>query len=157
MNINLFIGLIILFVLIIFQIIIILFFDIEVKKRRIFLVLDFLSILLVYSGILLWITVVKPLFFIPLVIIFFTVYNIILFKIIKRIILINRVKKIKEEVNDALIESLKSLAELDYKSAYEILDEAIERHPDSKELINLRNFLDKRLKIIVDSKKKLLK
>ncbi len=111
MNINVFIGLIILSVLIIFQII---------------------------------------------VIFFFIIYNIILFKIIKRIILINRAQRIKEEINDALIESLKSLAELDYKSAYEILDEAIHRHPDSKELINLKLFLDKRLKTIegtVDIKK----
>ncbi len=148
MNINVSIGLIVLSVSIIFQIIIILFFNIEVKKRRIFLVFDFLSILIIYSGILLWVAVVKPIFFIPLIILFFIGYNIVLFKIIKRIILISRAQRIKEEVNDALIETLKNLAELDYKSAYEILDDAIHKHPDSKELINLKLFLDKRLKTI---------
>lgn len=157
MNINVFIGLIILGILIIFQIIAISLFNIDIKKRRIFLILDFLSILLVYSGLLLWIAVVKPLFFIPLVIIFFVIYNIILFKIIKRIILLNRLRTLKEEVNDALIDTLKNLAELDYKSAYEILDEAIEKHPESRELLNLRKFLDQRLKIINNGKQKLIK
>jgi len=54
----------------------------------------------------------------------------------------------KEEISDVLIESLKALSELDHKGAYEILENALKRHPDSKELINLKTVFDKKLKTI---------
>jgi uncharacterized protein HemY len=81
-----------------------------------------------------------------LTLLFFVAYNLILFKVVRKVILRARAMRIKDEINSAIIDALKSLSELDHQSAYEILEEALKKHPDSKELLNLKVMFDRRLK-----------
>ena len=141
------VSIIITFVTIIVQILIFFFANIEVKKRRFLLALDFLGIFLIACfAPELWFFNNLPILAIPYLAIFIVIYNLILFNVVKRMILVARLSRIKEEINEVLIEALKSLSELDYKSAYEILEDAMKKHPDSIELKNLKNVFDRNIK-----------
>jgi len=141
------ISLVVTVVLFIVEIFILIFSNIETTKRRFFLVLDFIAIfILFFLGILIILWLVIPILIIPVVVAFFFLYNLVLFKIVKRFILKARLARMKEEVNDALIDSLKALSDLDVRGAYEILEDALKRHPDSRPLLNLKSVLDKRMK-----------
>lgn len=128
------------------QIIILFISHIEPGKRRFMLVIDFLAVLFIYAIFLFWLSFVLPLLVPVALLFFFILYNIILFKVIKRIILKNRALRIKEEINDTVIEALRKLAELDYKEAYEILEDALSKYPNAKELLKLRDYLERDLK-----------
>jgi hypothetical protein len=148
MNPILYYALLFIIILIVIQIIVIFLSNIETGRRKILLVLDFLAIFLIYSGLLVLFARLQPILIFPFVILFFIIYNIFLFRVIKQFVLRSRISRMKEEISDVLIESLKALSELDHKGAYEILENALKRHPDSKELINLKTVFDKKLKTI---------
>ena len=64
-------------------------------------------------------------------------------------------ERYRDEINEALIETLKSFYELDYKGAYEFLEEVLKKHPDSSELNNLKYLFDKRLKEVDNADKEI--
>lgn len=133
-------------ILTIIEIPVLLFSRIEPGKRRFILVLDFLAVLFVYCIFLFWLSIAfKPLV-IPAILAFFLLYNVIFFKIVKKLILKNRALRINEEINETVIEALRSLAELDYKEAYEILEEALRKYPGTQELLQLRNYMERNIK-----------
>jgi hypothetical protein len=92
---------------------------------------------------------------IPYAVLFFVIYNVVLFKIIKRFVLKSRLERHKDEINDALIETLKSFYEFDYKGAYEYLEEALKKYPDSFELNNIKILFDKKMKEVNTKSKEL--
>lgn len=143
------ISLIIFGVLSAVQIAVILMNDIDLKKRRIYLILDFFGVSAIYFVVVIIYVYNYNKYFVPaFIVLFFIIYNIMLFNVVKKMILRNRVSRIMEEINDSIIESLRKLAELDFKNAYQIVDRALERYPDSDELRNLKYFLDNRLRMI---------
>jgi hypothetical protein len=127
------------------QVLIILFSRFEQKKRRIFLVLDFLGITLLVSGLFVWVSFMIPWFLMPVIAIYFILYNLIFFKIVRRFVLRARAERVREEINDAVIGSLRSLAELDYKTAYKILEAGLQKHPSSNELKRLKYYFDSKM------------
>lgn len=132
--------------LIIIEIPVLLLSRIEPGKRRFMPVLDFLAILFIYCIILFWLRIVFRPLVLPAIVAFFLLYNIIIFKVVKKVILKKRALRIKEEINESVIEALKSLAELDYKEAYEILEEALRKYPGTKELLQLQSYIESNIK-----------
>lgn len=130
------------------EILIVVFSRIELNKRKIFIILDFLAITLFFIGLLIFVANTMPLLLPVTIIGYMVLYNLVLFKIVKRFILKARANRIHEEVTEHIIEALRSLADLDYKSAYEILEGAIKKHPDSAQLKRLKTQFDSRLKTI---------
>lgn len=141
--------------LFIIQIMILIFTNIDLKKRRIFLILDFLAISLLFAaGVIFPLYLFLPFLVLPAMFLYFIIYNILIFKIVRRIILRTRAERIKEEISDALIESLRSLAEFDHYTAYQILEQGLRKHPDSLELKNLKKYLDHKVREINPRKKR---
>lgn len=130
------------------EILIIAFSRIELNKRKILLVFDFLFITLFFIGVLIWLFKVFPMMIPGAIIAYMLIYNLILFKVVKRFILKARAQRIEEEITEHILDALRSLADLDYKSAYEILEGALKKHPESSQLKRLKTQFDSRLKKI---------